>query len=111
MGEARSTGSELDEASRFIAEVRWQFAATMPDWPHEYTVKAWRPEGADQFVQFCRLIAARGVVEPWPPAPAKPRYHNPYLVIADWKYWALGPHGDADPPEGMTVINRAHAGG
>lgn len=27
----------------YIGQVRWQFAKTMPDWPHEYTVKAWCP--------------------------------------------------------------------
>jgi hypothetical protein len=41
---------------------------------------------------------------------ARPRYHNRYLVIGELKYWTMGPHGDADPPDEMTVINRAEPG-
>ncbi len=79
----------------------------MPQWPHEYTVKAWRPDLADEFEKLCRLIARRGVQEPWPSPPAVARYHNRYLMLDGKKYWAMGPRGDSDPPEKMTVINRA----
>ena len=98
---------DIDAARIYIETVRWKFASTMPDWPHEYTVKAWRPEMTAEFEAFCQLIADEGFVEPWPPAPAKPIYHNHYLVIGDHKYWAMGPHGDLDPVHEMTVINRA----
>ena len=108
---AEAVKDELDEAHRYIADVRWRYASTMPDWPHEYTVKVWRPQDTARFEGFCRLIAACGVIEPWPPPPASPIYHNPYLVIGGRKYWALGPHRDRDAPEGMTVINRARADG
>ena len=91
----------------YIGQVRWQFAKTMPDWPHEYTVKAWHPELVDAFVAFCRLIANEGAIEPWPPPPAAAIYHNRYLVLDGHKYWAMGPKADLDPPEEMTVINRA----
>jgi hypothetical protein len=97
----------MDAARAYIGNVRWQFATTMPEWPHEYTVKAWRPELSAEFEAFSRLIAQQGFVEPWPPAPARAIYHNRYLVIGDHKYWAMGAHGDLDPPEQMTVINRA----
>src|SRR4051812_980779 len=97
----------IDEAVAYIEKVRWQFAKTMPDWPHEYTVKSWRPELVTEFEAFCRLIAQEGFVEPWPPAPARAIYHNRYLVVGAFKYWAMGAHGDLDPPETMTVINRA----
>ena len=96
----------VDTARSYIAGVRWQFARTMPQWPHEYTVKDWRSDLATEFEAFCRLIEDEGVVEPWPPPPARARYHNHYLVIGDHKYWAMGPNGDLDPPEGNTVINR-----
>ena len=79
----------------------------MPDWPHEYTIKSWRPDLSTEFEGFCRSIAEHGFVEPWPPAPARAIYHNHYWVIGEHKYWGMGPHGDLDPPEGMTVINRA----
>lgn len=90
----------------YIDEVRWQFANTMPDWPHEYTVRAWRPDLAATFEAFCQLILDEGLVEPWPPAPAQAIHHNHYLVIGEHKYWALGPMGDSDPVRDQTVINR-----
>jgi hypothetical protein len=93
-------------AADFIEARRWRFASTMPDWPHEYTVKSWAPDEPDAFVAFCELIQERGAVEPWPPLPAEPLYHNRYLAIGDHKYWAMGPKGDRDAVEEMTVINR-----
>jgi len=96
----------LGQAADFVAQVRWQFAHTMPEWPHEYTVQAWQPKRAAQFEAMCRAIAVHGVVESWPPPPEQPIYHHPYLVLGDHKYWAMGPHGDQDEPQDMTVINR-----
>src|SRR5437870_13429813 len=77
----------IDDARAYIARVRWQFARTMPQWPHEYTVKEWRPKLAGQFEAFARLIATDGSVIPWPAPPARPRHHNRYLVIGELKYW------------------------
>jgi hypothetical protein len=94
-------------AVTFIDEARWRFAKTMPDWPHEYTVKAWRPESSATFEAFCQHILDEGVVHPWPPPPAEPIYHNHYLVIGEHRYWAMGPRGDSDPVSDKTVINRA----
>jgi hypothetical protein len=34
----------VDDARAYIADVRWQFAKTMPQWPHEYTVREWRTD-------------------------------------------------------------------
>jgi hypothetical protein len=76
-------------ALAYIGSVRWQFAKTMPDWPHEYTIKAWRPDLTDELERFCLLLENVGVVEPWPPPPAKPIYNNRYLVIGRHKYWAM----------------------
>jgi len=56
---------------------------------------------------LCRHIQSHGTVEPWPPAPATAIDHNKYLVIGDHKFWAMGPNGDRDAVEEMTVINRA----
>lgn len=100
------TWSLLD-AQRYIDSAPWTFAKTMPDWPHEYTVRAWRPELGDAFVEFCTFISTAGRTEAWPPPPAPARYYNTYLVIDGLKYWAMGPQGDADPVEEKTVINRA----
>lgn len=97
----------MDAARAYIEKARWKFASTMPDWPHEYTVKAWRSELVTDFEAFCLLIRTEGFVEPWPPAAATPIYHNHYLVIDGWKYWAMGSDGDRDPIEELTVLNRA----
>ncbi len=104
---ATAAGVALDEARMFISEVRWQFAKTMPDWPHEYTVKSWRPDLAERFEALCALIHDRGIVEPWPPPPAATIYRNHYLVIGEHKYWAMGPLGDRDQIDERTIINRA----
>lgn len=95
------------DVSDFINKVRWQYAKTMPQWPHEYTIKVWRLDLAADFEAYCRLIMSHGVVEPWPSPPERAIYRNSYLVVGDWKYWVMGPHGDQNLPEEMTVINRA----
>lgn len=95
-----------DDMTAYIATVRWQFAKTMPDWPHEYTVKAWHGDLAPDFEAFCQYIDDHGGLEPWPPPPAQPIHHNRYLVVAEHKYWAMGPLGDSDPVPDRTVINR-----
>ncbi len=107
MSEAATTNRQPDPNRAYIDAVRWQYATTMPQWPHEYTIKDWNPELCGQFEAFCRLIRIEGVLRPWPVDSPNPRYHNCYLVIDDHTYWALGPNGDKDAPEGMTVINRA----
>jgi hypothetical protein len=98
---ARQTFTVAD-AEGFIAEVRWQFATTMPQWPHWYTVRDWRPDLEAEFEAFARLIRRFGVVAPWPRDSANPRYHNAYLVVGAWMYWTMpgtiAEHG---------VINRA----
>ena len=92
----------IELAHDYIAEVRWQFAKTMPQWPHEYTVSEWRPELHDDFVAFATLIRVTGIVKPWPRDSAAPRYHHTYLEIGEWEYWTMGaPLGET------TVINRA----
>src|SRR4051794_35065852 len=98
---------DVEQARAYIETVRWQFAKTMPAWPHEYTVKAWRPQSFDAFESFCQLIVDTGVVDPWPPPPAAAIYRNHYVDVGPFKYWAMGPLGDRDPVHGKTVINRA----
>jgi hypothetical protein len=91
-----------DAARAYIAKVRWQFAKTMPQWPHEYTVRAWRPDLERDFCNLAALIRREGVVKPWPRDAAAPRYHHTYLELDGWEYWTMG----ASVPE-TTVINRA----
>ena len=91
----------IDDARAYIANVRWQFAKTMPQWPHEYTVRAWRPDLKLEFFHFVVLIRRDGAVKPWPWDVATPRYHHTYLELDACEYWTMG----APVPE-TTVINR-----
>ena len=92
----------LAQARDFIAAARWQFARTMPQWPHEYTVRQWHPELEPDFFAFAALIRSAGVVKPWPPDAATPRYRHTYLEVDAWEYWTMG-----EPIPDTTVINRA----
>lgn len=92
----------IGDARTYIATVRWQFARTMPQWPHEYTVREWQPDLEQHFFEFVALIRTEGVIKPWPADATTPRYHHAYLEIDGWDYWSMG----APIPE-TTVINRA----
>ncbi len=78
-----------DDARASIANVRWQFAKTMPQWPHEYTVREWRHDLEREFFEFVALIRD-GVVRPWPRDAASPRYHHTYLELHGGEYWTMG---------------------
>ena len=89
------------DAKHYIATVRWQFARTMPQWPHEYTLRKWRGDLTHQFEAMVALIRAEGVVKPWPRLAEVPRYRHTYLEIDGWQYWTMG-----DPVPETIVINR-----
>ena len=91
----------IEDARRYIADVHWRYARTMPQWPHEYTEREWRPDLERQFFEFVALIRRDGIVKPWPPD-VPTRYHHTYLSLDGWEYWTMG----APVPE-TTVINRA----
>jgi len=74
----------------------------MPQWPHEYTVRAWRPDLEHEFSQFVALIRREGVVKPWPRDAAMPRHRLTYLELDGWEYWTMG-----EPIPETTLINRA----
>jgi hypothetical protein len=92
----------VDDARAYIATVRWQFAKTMPQWPHEYTVLQWRQDLEPEFRAFVALIRTEGVIKPWPRDSDNPRYHHTYLELSEWEYWTMG-----EPVEETTLINRA----
>ncbi|MBV9100100.1 MAG: hypothetical protein JOZ46_01330 [Candidatus Dormibacteraeota bacterium] len=91
-----------DRARLYIGSVRWQFATTMPQWPHEYTVRHWRTDLVPQFEAFAEYIRSAGVIKPWPRDAARPRYHHTYLALDGWEYWTMG-----EPIAETVVINRA----
>jgi hypothetical protein len=92
----------IDDARTYIDDVRWRYAKTMPQWPHEYIVRGWRPDLERQFFEFVELIRHDGIVKPWPPGVPTPRYHHTYLSLDGWEYWTMGA-----PVLETTVINRA----
>jgi hypothetical protein len=94
------------DAERYVAVVRWQIASTMPEWPHEYTVKAWRPGLAELFETLSAYIRTAGTARPWPPPPGRAIYHNRYLDIGPHTYWAMGTDGDRGAIVALTVLNR-----
>lgn len=96
----------LRRARTYIAQVRWQYAKTMPQWPHEYTIRSWMPRLEQQFEAIVRFIRDNGEVRHWPNASRNPRYHNTYLEIDGWQYWTMG-----EPIKETTVLNRARVGG
>lgn len=93
---------DIEQARRYIREVTWRFAETMPQWPHEYTVRDWRPDLDVEFEAFAALIRRAGIVKPWPADAAVPRYRHRYLAIDGWDYWTMG-----SPLQETTIINRA----
>ena len=96
---------DITSARAYIAKVRWQFAKTMPQWPHWYTVREWNPDLESEFEAFATLIRETGVVKPWPRTSAHPKYHHTYLTIDGFEYWTMGA-----PISETTVINRAVPG-
>jgi hypothetical protein len=93
-----------EDARAYIAKVHWQFAKTMAQWPHEYTMRGWRPDLEREFVEFVVLIRCDGIVKSWPRDAATPRYRHTYLELDGWDYWSMGA-----PVPHTTVINRARA--
>lgn len=95
-----------EECLAFVARVQWKFASTMPQWPHWYTVRRWRPDLDAEHVAFARTILDRGEVRAWPPRSERPRYHHSYLEPGDgFQYWIM-----EDAAEACTLINRARVG-
>ena len=90
-------------AERFVAESGWRYARTMPEIPHQYTVRDLdSPDGrrttamgSDEFEWFVRLIRAEGVMKTWG------RRTHPYLRVGGWEYWTMG-----YPVEETTIVNR-----
>ena len=77
---------DLASARDYIAKVRWQFAKTMPQWPHWYTARQWNPDLESEFEAVATLIRETGVIKPWPRTSTHPKYHHTYLTIDGYEY-------------------------
>ena len=84
------------EILEFIQSSQWRFAKTMPQWPHEYVVREWRPDQEQVFERLVGFIRTHGYDAEFGGATYR------YLEVDGWKYWTMGA-----PPNETTVINRA----
>ena len=86
----------LARAKKFITENKWVFAKTMPENPHEYTVKTkLNEDGKKEFEWFVQYIRDNGIPKKF----NKRKYI--YLEIEDKHYWTMGWR-----PEATIIINR-----
>lgn len=82
----------------FIEGSRWIFAKTMPQIPHEYTLRKHADEA--EFEAAVAFIREHGYRARWG------RYNHTYFDVDGWQYWTMG------APVGETIlINRAELGG
>ena len=89
-----------DEFRKFIESRHWCFAKTMPQWPHEYTVRKFEDPNNqqalfEQAVVFIRTYGERRTFEPT-------RKSSVYFDIDGRQYWTMGA-----PIEETVIINRA----
>jgi hypothetical protein len=87
-----------DEFAAFVAAAPWRFAATMPEAPHEYTLR--RQHDPARFEQAVRFIREHGYQAQWG------RATHLYYELDGRKYWTMGA-----PPEQTIVLNRANVEG
>ena len=85
----------MDELQEFVRTSPWTFARTMPQIPHEYTLRAKAPDEKlfQRVVLYIRQVGYE----------ANYRLATYiYLDIDGWKYWTMGA-----PIEDTNLINRA----
>jgi hypothetical protein len=74
---------QMAEILAVIGRLSFQFAHTMADLPHEYTVRRKAQDDAD-YVALYEAIMAHGVLERWRGKKAR------YLYPGDgWRYWSM----------------------
>ena len=77
----KPTKDEMARARAYIKSMDWQFAKTMPQWPHWYVR---RENGSAREFDFVnRLIKKSGYSDKWG------KRRDSYLVIGKFKYWII----------------------
>ena len=82
-----------EDLQRFVDEVTWTYAKTMPEWPHEYTVR--QREDGGLFERLVRHMRANGF---------EGRFYQMRIIYyehAGLLYWTMGA-----PIEETTIVNR-----
>jgi hypothetical protein len=90
----------IEDFRCFIGKRNWRYAKTMPQWPHEYTVRRFDDPLDDQalFEAAVRLIRTQGESRIFVPT----RKTSIYLDVDGRQYWTMGA-----PVEETIIINRA----
>ena len=94
----------IEELREFVQTSPWTFARTMPEKPHEYTLRAKAPDEKlfERVVLYIRQAGYKANHGSWT---------YTYLHIDGWKYWTmgapLGPTGKYDPNIHTILMNRA----
>ena len=85
---------DIDGVRQFIAGAKWQYAKSMPQWPHEYTLRGWNDEHT--FEDMIHYILH------WGESRKQLHWTRVYLDVDEHYYWWMGA-----PVRRATVINRA----
>jgi hypothetical protein len=88
------TSDDRARIRSFIEKHNWISAKTMPQWPHEYTLR--KNANEEEFLWFVFFIRERGYAESFG------GQKHIYLDVDGWKYWTMG-----SPLDDTVLINRA----
>ena len=91
-----------DELEQYIAGSRWQYAKTMPEHPHEYTIKKWAPTRQAEFEAAVMFIREHGYKKKWTNSATGRTYTYTYYNVGKHCYWTMGA-----PLDQTILINRA----
>jgi hypothetical protein len=93
----------IEDIKRFIANRSWRYAKTMPQWPHEYTVRHFDDPREEQalFEAAVAFIRANGQSRKFEPTGKS----SVYLDVDGRQYWTMGA-----PVAETIIINRAWLG-
>lgn len=87
----------IQEAGEYVKSLKWQYAKTYPQCPHEYTCLSWKPGLKQKMIEFAYFIRDNGYTEGWG------KYTTKVINIGDMKYWTMD-----FPLENTDLINRAY---
>jgi len=88
------TAEELARAEELLASHTWWVARTMPQWPHEYTLRrTW--ENQEDFVWMVTIMREKGYYETWGGRVSR------VMNVSGFKLWTM-----EDTLDGTILINR-----
>src|SRR5665811_745735 len=102
IGKRQTRSSIMTEAEfkHFVRDRQWRYAKSMPQWPHEYTVRKFEDPAENQALFEAAVLYIRAHGEKRVFAPT--RKSSVYLDLDGRQYWTMG------APAGETIIiNRA----